>query len=266
MAKHIKEIYSSLFEDQPRIASRIKEQHALSCWDEIVSPEVLRHTQTQKIARGVLHVLTTSPAWSQELSFLKSSLIEKLNQKLGEGIIHDIRFVSQGRKKSSPKENKYLASETNCSICGITWLPSLEESKSSCPQCRRVNALEQRQRLHRLLSETPWLDFKNLQGELSGARIEEYERVKRDRKGDLYDRMWQIAKELEKASQPALTEKLKRVSWEYSYLQTGIPPQAMDDEIVKRVVGERIFEYMNGGKSAKWYKRAQKTLRTSPLK
>ena len=49
-----------------------------------------------KISNRTLYIKTSSPAWAQELSFLKSEIIIKFNQQAGEEAINDIRFSASG--------------------------------------------------------------------------------------------------------------------------------------------------------------------------
>jgi predicted nucleic acid-binding Zn ribbon protein len=68
----------------------------LSLWPDIVDERVGKNTEALKIRNKVLHVATSSPAWAQELTFLKNGFIEKFNQAAGRTVIKDIRFKSGG--------------------------------------------------------------------------------------------------------------------------------------------------------------------------
>lgn len=66
-------------------------------WSEAVGEEIARRSRIDKVKNGVLFVVTENSVWSQELTYLKPKLIEKLNEKLGEPVVKDLRF-STGRQ------------------------------------------------------------------------------------------------------------------------------------------------------------------------
>jgi predicted nucleic acid-binding Zn ribbon protein len=68
----------------------------LSLWEKVVDERVGRNTEALKIRNRVLYVSAASPAWAQELSFLKKGFIEKFNQQAGRPVIQDIRFKAGG--------------------------------------------------------------------------------------------------------------------------------------------------------------------------
>lgn len=78
-------------------------QQLLKCWPEIVGPAVAAQTRPVSIQRDVLRVATSSSAWSQNLSFERHRILEKLNARLSTSFI-DIRFTTaqwQDRNDSS---------------------------------------------------------------------------------------------------------------------------------------------------------------------
>ncbi|WP_341525567.1 DciA family protein [Nostoc sp. UHCC 0302] len=75
-------------------------QRLLKCWAEVVDPVVASHTRPLSIQRDVLWVATSSAAWAQNLTFGRSSLLLKLNQKLPTPLV-DIRFSTAGWQDSS---------------------------------------------------------------------------------------------------------------------------------------------------------------------
>jgi len=61
-------------------------------WKEIVGESVAFQTQPRSIRNRILFVDVSHPTWIQQLQFLKSTLLEKVNAFLGEPLIQDIRF------------------------------------------------------------------------------------------------------------------------------------------------------------------------------
>jgi len=64
----------------------------LALWKEVVDERVGKNAEAIRIRNRTLYVSTSSPAWAQELSFLKKEIIEQFNKKAGSEVISDIRF------------------------------------------------------------------------------------------------------------------------------------------------------------------------------
>ena len=71
----------------------VAQQNALFVWKEVVGERVAENTIAEKIDHGVLVVRTTTPVWRQELQFQKTTITKKLNKKLGQKVVKDIRFI-----------------------------------------------------------------------------------------------------------------------------------------------------------------------------
>lgn len=88
------------------LEKRIKECAILSFWNEAVGESIALHTKPIKVYDGRLTVLVESSSWTQELTFLKSGIMEKLNSTIGKEVIKDIYFKIGEIKKSFPEEKK----------------------------------------------------------------------------------------------------------------------------------------------------------------
>ena len=62
-------------------------------WPEVVGEQVAQQTAVKHLARGRLVVDSTSPALSHQLHLQRQMIIDGLNQRLGEVVVRDIRFV-----------------------------------------------------------------------------------------------------------------------------------------------------------------------------
>ena len=78
------------------LARSVKICNQLTLWERVVDERVRRHTEAVKIKFKVLYVTTSSPAWAQELGFLKQQFIAKFNAEAGQEAIADIKFKSGG--------------------------------------------------------------------------------------------------------------------------------------------------------------------------
>jgi predicted nucleic acid-binding Zn ribbon protein len=80
------------FSSANQILQRIIEQYGLQGpmaeyylkqhWAEVVGEQIASHTQPVQIRFHKLYLSIDSPAWMQELAFLKSELLEKVNAAL----------------------------------------------------------------------------------------------------------------------------------------------------------------------------------------
>jgi predicted nucleic acid-binding Zn ribbon protein len=66
-------------------------QQLLGCWTDVVGMTVAGQTRPIAIQRKVLQVATSSSVWAQNLTFERHRILEKLNDRLGLGLV-DIRF------------------------------------------------------------------------------------------------------------------------------------------------------------------------------
>lgn len=63
-------------------------------WNEVVGPDVARHTQGFAFREGKeLVVFVDTPAWANELSLMSSDLIRKINVRIGEESVTSLRFT-----------------------------------------------------------------------------------------------------------------------------------------------------------------------------
>lgn len=69
-----------------------KQYEAFRQWPEIVGERVAAHTKPLYIVEGKLHIQCEGSVWSQELTFRKSEIIQKINESLGRTVIKDIRY------------------------------------------------------------------------------------------------------------------------------------------------------------------------------
>jgi len=70
----------------------LKAHSIWGAWKEIVGESVALHAQPRSIHNRILFIDVSHSTWTQQLQFLKPTLIEKINSYLGELLIEDIRF------------------------------------------------------------------------------------------------------------------------------------------------------------------------------
>ncbi len=70
----------------------VKAYSVWGSWREIVGESMARQAQPRSIRNRILFIDVSHSTWVQQLQFLKSDLLEKLNAFLGEPVFKDIRF------------------------------------------------------------------------------------------------------------------------------------------------------------------------------
>jgi predicted nucleic acid-binding Zn ribbon protein len=75
------------------LSDRVKEFDAVNCWAEVVGERIAGHSKAKDVRDGRLIVEVSSSGWRNELFYLKTEIVEKINSRLGKKIIHDILFV-----------------------------------------------------------------------------------------------------------------------------------------------------------------------------
>ncbi len=63
-------------------------------WNDEVGETIARRAQPARFRNGILFVTVATHSWMQELQFLKDSLRDRLNVRLGANLVQDIFFVS----------------------------------------------------------------------------------------------------------------------------------------------------------------------------
>ena len=97
----------------------LKSYSIWGAWKELVGDSVALQTQPRAIRNRILFIDVSHSTWMQQLQFLKPTLLEKINNFLGEPLIQDIRFrlgkISQTVSpppKSNSLENEKLDKTT----------------------------------------------------------------------------------------------------------------------------------------------------------
>ena len=89
----------------------LKTYSIIGAWNEIVGESVAGHSQPRSIRNQILFVDVAHPTWMQQLQFLKSTLLDRVNAFLGEPLIEDIRFKVGKVSPTQPAPPKTLSME-----------------------------------------------------------------------------------------------------------------------------------------------------------
>ena len=71
----------------------VSQNKALLIWDDVVGAKVSENTTPEKVEAGTLYIKASNPTWRQELMFKKEEILKKLNKRLGEKTIKEIKFI-----------------------------------------------------------------------------------------------------------------------------------------------------------------------------
>ena len=74
----------------PKLAEKMDELDALDVWKELIGGNLQKFVLSAKMHKGNLHVKLSSSVLRNELSYKKSELKERINQKLGKEIVKEI--------------------------------------------------------------------------------------------------------------------------------------------------------------------------------
>ncbi len=72
------------------LTDTFREQQACYLWPEVVGHGVNRYTTRRYVERGTLHVYITSGPLKSELQFMRSRIMEQLNNTVGANVINEI--------------------------------------------------------------------------------------------------------------------------------------------------------------------------------
>ena len=74
------------------VKERVKEYGLWKVWDKLAGEAVSRHCQPDRLKDGILFLKVDSPVWMQQLQFMKSLILEKVNVYMKENAVKDVRF------------------------------------------------------------------------------------------------------------------------------------------------------------------------------
>lgn len=79
------------------------EAKAILLWSEVVGPQLAKVSEPKTFSNGTLVITVRSSAWNQELTFQKSSILQRYRERLGKFFVRDLRFVVGTVGATSPQ-------------------------------------------------------------------------------------------------------------------------------------------------------------------
>jgi predicted nucleic acid-binding Zn ribbon protein len=74
------------------LGQRLREVSVLDAWEDVVGEQIARIAVAERISAGKLVVRVSAATWRNELVYLKTHLIRKLNTAMNGEIVRDIIF------------------------------------------------------------------------------------------------------------------------------------------------------------------------------
>lgn len=68
------------------------QKRAMAAWDTIMGPAISRYTGEKFIKNQTLYVKITNPALRQDLSMMRSRIVQRINGNVGSQVIMDVRL------------------------------------------------------------------------------------------------------------------------------------------------------------------------------
>lgn len=73
-------------------SGRLAEYSVWPIWNDMVGEIIARNAQPEKIRQGTLFVKVSSHVWMQQLQYMKDTIADKLNHRLGGEVVKNIFF------------------------------------------------------------------------------------------------------------------------------------------------------------------------------
>ncbi|MDD5530198.1 MAG: DUF721 domain-containing protein [bacterium] len=81
------------------IKTGIEQHKSLLIWNQIVGKTIATHTTPGWIKFGILFVMVDDSIWLQELEFLKSQILLKINEHLETSKLRGIKFLQNNNQR-----------------------------------------------------------------------------------------------------------------------------------------------------------------------
>ena len=89
--RHIGSTLNVMFKDLG-FEKKMDQVRAVELWPEIVGEKIARIASAERVGDGILYVKVKSMTWRTELLFQKRKILERIEERIGNRVVHDIRF------------------------------------------------------------------------------------------------------------------------------------------------------------------------------
>src|SRR5678816_3956150 len=81
-----------VFVQSPQLRDKLYQTRVEKLWDELMGPMIKKYTRKIKLENQVLTLYIDSAPLKSELTIMKASIISRINEKLEENYIKDVRI------------------------------------------------------------------------------------------------------------------------------------------------------------------------------
>ena len=251
-----------------------------AAWSGLVGTDVARAAQPVAIAGDALIVMTTSSAWSHQLTFLEPRILREIRGRVATSAIVRLRFRvgalrTSGRGLRPPRS----AGRTSPVTGGVRPVPrtapealarfraTVERSRAEhqrrggvfcltcaapvmgarcCRPCADWARAETEARCQRLLFDAPWLTPQEVLDTLPGLDAGAYDTIRRRLLRTWWDEMT-LARKRAALPRPIPPERvrLRKIASSYVLLETKIDPKRleMDSPVRRNALGE-LYDFI----------------------
>ncbi|MGA2391774.1 MAG: DUF721 domain-containing protein [Candidatus Lustribacter sp.] len=252
-----------------------------AAWAEIVGDDVARAAQPVALSGTALVVVTSSSAWSHQLSFLEREIVRSV-AALGVSNLERLRFrvgtirsargsggrrlVRAGASAAAPgkprsaleavarfravverRRNAHrTAGGVFCTGCGsaIAQGPSTSLGTGWCRPCADAREREQREQCERILFEAPWLDPEEVLAAVPGLTAEAYDRTRRRLLRAWVDEL-RLARKRHAVKAEIDRLRVRKLASSYVLLETRIDPNRIElDSPVRRNALGDLYDFI----------------------
>ena len=89
-----------------QVNKKKEEFEILRDWENIAGKGISENTCPLYIVKGRLYIAATGSSWCQEVSFLKSNILQRINEKIGREIVKDI-ICKVGKTREVTNKSDY---------------------------------------------------------------------------------------------------------------------------------------------------------------
>jgi hypothetical protein len=252
-----------------------------SAWLGLVGADVARAAAPVAIAQDALIVITTSSAWSHQLSFLEARIVAQIRAVVPSVGIARLRFrvgtlraavphgplphapgptPSRERPRSTPVDAAEALARFRASVerararhrfgggsfCIVCDAPV--PRAGTCVPCTDWHRSELRARCQRLLFDAPWLQPEDVLGMLPGLDASSYDRIRRDLLRAWWDEM-NVARKRAALPRPIAPDRmrLRKIASSFVLLETKLDPNRLDmDSPIRRNALGDLYEFIRG--------------------
>jgi predicted nucleic acid-binding Zn ribbon protein len=91
MPNHVRSVLERTLQSSG-LARTMQRQLPPHIWNAVVGAEVAKRAQPTVLTAGALHVLVEDHRWRDQLDAMRTTLVERLNARLGKPMVRELRF------------------------------------------------------------------------------------------------------------------------------------------------------------------------------